>query len=984
MATNPAKLVVGYFPGWVIHAPGYHVADIPASTLSHVVYASATVSTNGECVSTSTQDDTINFPALQRLKRREPLLKTLISVGGASHSASFSKAVRTATARQSLAQSCVNFMQLSGFDGIDIDWEFPGAPDKGHYTAFVQELRRQLDAQGATDSKKYLLTATLPAVPDKYANFDLSQIHAHLDWINLMAFAFYPPTNSTTELLAPLHPSPTNPETDPIKRASYYVDAAVKAYLALEVPPAKVVVGVSFLGQGWSGVANTNNGLYQSATAPANGTAQRDGIFSYNDLASNYLGTYGRLWNSEASSPWLYNPETGVMIGYDDPQSLGIKADYVNTNNLGSIAIWQLSADDNQSSLVKLLAARLNPVSAPSTGVSKSQVPNDLSRYAGILPYDTETFGVYRPLLNWFGHRASTRVATAHASAAADVTASMAKDLSLVGGGTNINDPLSSVHLQLAGAFQSDLGRSIADAASEIVNRTGQPPTPYDWEQLLSQDNIARTLSQVLASTPQPAGSQPPALRGLSLADSAGMSTATSPAGRTVGPNRAQLEIASANFLTWAVKHSPDTLNALFLTDRPLWRTSINFINPFVSTPGASAVLSPVGFINLYREYFYQLDTFLGPPVGHVWVSPGGSLELYEVSTRKTTITQTTEASTTQTAKDEIDTTNQDELSTSVKTDNKNDTKLGVSANTNGGFRGIVEASASATFNVDSSTQSSSEEAHKHSRTQSEKLSKEITQNFKTTFQTVTETTVTTSRRYVLANTTDKLANYELRRKLRLIGVQLQHIGTRLSWQVYVQKLLAAIAALDTDLPAAPRDAPLRADAERRQLTIMFCDLVGSTALSARLDPADLREVIAAYHRAVAQIVAGFDGFVAKYMGDGVLVYFGYPRAHEDDGERAVRTGLGLIDAVGGLDVKSVKLQARVGIATGLVVVGDLIGEGSAQEQSVVGETPNLAARAEMLAGEHGFAFSSETLRKWVTEDRLSLDRKRRRLAALA
>src|SRR5436309_12934675 len=129
----------------------------------------------------------------------------------------------------------------------------------------------------------------------------------------------------------------------------------------------------------------------------------------------------------------------------------------------------------------------------------------------------------------------------------------------------------------------------------------------------------------------------------------------------------------------------------------------------------------------------------------------------------------------------------------------------------------------------------------------------------------------------------------------------------------------------------------------------MFCDLVGSTELSARLDPEDLREVIAAYHRAVADTIAGLDGFVAKYMGDGVLVYFGYPRAHEDDAERAVRAGLGVVDAVGHLDVKSVKLQARIGISTGLVVVGDLIGEGSAQEQSVVGEAPNLAARRQAL-----------------------------------
>jgi class 3 adenylate cyclase len=145
--------------------------------------------------------------------------------------------------------------------------------------------------------------------------------------------------------------------------------------------------------------------------------------------------------------------------------------------------------------------------------------------------------------------------------------------------------------------------------------------------------------------------------------------------------------------------------------------------------------------------------------------------------------------------------------------------------------------------------------------------------------------------------------------------------------------------------------APLRADgAERRQLTVMFCDLVGSTPLSSRFDPEDLRDIIAAYHRAVAEIVAGFDGFVSRYMGDGVLAYFGYPQAHEDDAERAVPAGLGAIDAVRLLDVKSVRLQARVGIATGLVVVGDLIGAGSAQEQSVVGETPNLAARLQVLA----------------------------------
>src|SRR5215469_9032228 len=147
---------------------------------------------------------------------------------------------------------------------------------------------------------------------------------------------------------------------------------------------------------------------------------------------------------------------------------------------------------------------------------------------------------------------------------------------------------------------------------------------------------------------------------------------------------------------------------------------------------------------------------------------------------------------------------------------------------------------------------------------------------------------------------------------------------------------------LAPDHTATSAEAPLArqqtSSAERRQLTVMFCDLVGSTALSSRLDPEDLREVIGAYHKCVAETVTRFDGFVAKYMGDGVLVYFGYPHAHEDDAERAVRAGLAVVEAVGKLRVQE-PLQVRIGAATGLVVVGDLVGSGEAQERGVVGQT---------------------------------------------
>jgi class 3 adenylate cyclase len=166
----------------------------------------------------------------------------------------------------------------------------------------------------------------------------------------------------------------------------------------------------------------------------------------------------------------------------------------------------------------------------------------------------------------------------------------------------------------------------------------------------------------------------------------------------------------------------------------------------------------------------------------------------------------------------------------------------------------------------------------------------------------------------------------------KLTSEDLQEIGVAAIG--HRRKLLEAIAALGASAPTSAVPAPVSgaltpAEAERRQLTVMFCDLVGSTPLSQRFDPEDLREVIGAYHRCIADTVARFSGFVAKYMGDGVLIYFGYPEAHEDDAERAVRAGLAVIDAIGRVATPE-PLNVRLGIASGLVVVGDLIGAGAA------------------------------------------------------
>jgi class 3 adenylate cyclase len=197
-----------------------------------------------------------------------------------------------------------------------------------------------------------------------------------------------------------------------------------------------------------------------------------------------------------------------------------------------------------------------------------------------------------------------------------------------------------------------------------------------------------------------------------------------------------------------------------------------------------------------------------------------------------------------------------------------------------------------------------------------------------------------------------------------LTDQHLKEIGVSLGHRLQLLRAIAELAGRDKEAPKlaviTAASAALQDTAERRQVTVMFSDLVGSTALAGRMDPEDLREVISAYQKCVAETVRRFGGFVAKYMGDGIVVYFGYPQAHEDDAERAVRAGLELITAVGALRAAS-PLQTRVGIATGLVVVGDLIGAGEAQERGIVGETPNLAARLQGVAEPNTVVIAEST-----------------------
>ncbi len=363
------KTIIGYYPSWVA-ARDYFVKDIPASRLTHINYAFSNISSNGECMlgdpsadieRVYTKEESVagradikkaafhgNFNQFLELKKQYPHLKILISVGGWTWSENFSSAARDDASRQRFSASCIDLYlkQYQGvFDGLDIDWEYPvnggltsgtGA-DKKNFTLLLQELRRQLDELGAIDNTHYLLTIAAPVGPSNIQNFELSQIASTVDWINLMGYDFHGTWESTTNFNAPLFRTIKDPAD-----AGLNVDAAVQRYVTAGVPADKLVLGVPFYGRGWSGVSETDQGLYQTGVGAAPGTREA-GVYEYQDIQQNYVTKFQRYWNSEAYVPWLYDPGTGIFISYDDPQSLQIKAGYARDQGLKGIMVWELS-----------------------------------------------------------------------------------------------------------------------------------------------------------------------------------------------------------------------------------------------------------------------------------------------------------------------------------------------------------------------------------------------------------------------------------------------------------------------------------------------------------------------------------------------------------------------------------------------------------------------------------------------------------------
>jgi chitinase len=335
-----APRVVAYLASWSV-PPVIHPEH-----LTHINFAFAHIDKTGRAV--------FEEPAagqgllqLQALKKANPRLKLIVSVGG-WQADGFSDAALTDSSRRRFALSAVSLLRDYAADGLDLDWEYPGqgvagikyrSEDSHNFTLLLKTLREQLDAestaQGSSGSPRYILTIAA-ADREYFDHTEMDRLHVYLDWINLMSYDFFnsltPTTGHHAGLYASEHAAPTDRNAD----------AAVKQYLAAGVPADKIVLGVAFYGRGFAGVTPLNNGVNQPYR-------RFEGEHSYAELAGEFVGSRGfsRYWDASAKAPYLWNSASRTFITYDDPQSLQIKARYILEHRLGGVMFWELSQDRN-------------------------------------------------------------------------------------------------------------------------------------------------------------------------------------------------------------------------------------------------------------------------------------------------------------------------------------------------------------------------------------------------------------------------------------------------------------------------------------------------------------------------------------------------------------------------------------------------------------------------------------------------------------
>ncbi|SFL94333.1 hypothetical protein [Nitrosomonas communis] len=472
----------------------------------------------------------------------------------------------------------------------------------------------------------------------------------------------------------------------------------------------------------------------------------------------------------------------------------------------------------------------------------------DLKEFTNTLPYASEIFGVYQPLLGWKSQRIQNQMDKgfyADKFALMNTLAAHYKGNFQIHFNENSNfDNIGKINI----AEMSGTARSFNTAILNEIRKAlpvEQEITPEKWKTTInagSLNHLLNTSVKEQATRWMSGGKMPVSVKTV-------ISTGEKIQEARIQSlkDRINRESVVAGLLLDLVKNEQfDYLKQIFYKSQfevNAWIAKLQSKNPLDYIDPKKELdrvgLSPIGIVHLFRQYFYEFDTFLGTPVGHIWLSPGSSVELIELSSRKTIVEKELQMQTENVVKTEAALTEQDEISDAVKEENRNETKFGASVTAQENWI-WGSSTQSASFDMNSTQQTAREQAHKHMRQQSSKLSTEIRKNYKSTFKTTTEYTDTTSKRYSLVNNTEGLINYELRRKMRQVGVQVQDVGTYLCWQTYVDEpgaelgianLVHVAKSPETDnIPNPEQIVPKKPFIEKVNIQIPFIPVNESTS----------------------------------------------------------------------------------------------------------------------------------------------------------
>lgn len=486
----------------------------------------------------------------------------------------------------------------------------------------------------------------------------------------------------------------------------------------------------------------------------------------------------------------------------------------------------------------------------------------NLTDYTSVLPYSSELFGIYQPLLGWKSKRIEERFNKGLRNDKSFMVEKLRNEFAGLVDITYKDNRQIDVKMK-PGALETGKIRLFDSIVLQQVSLLLPPFQDYKrsiWPKLITPGYLTALLEKDVVQVYSTAYSDlfKGDSTGLGIANSMLVNTANQANARriTIGAFEQQLQHESsiAGALLFLVKEKSDAiLFEIFYTTKNNTEKAarlikmlsakdsieayldISNLDPRDKEDINSVALSPISVVHLFRQYFFELDTFLGTPVSHVWLSPGSSVELIEIHTRKATLEKTLENSVDILIKSEKSTTDQEEISEAVKEDNQEDIKFGASVTAS-----YASIEATSSFDYTNSQRKARENTHKRMRQQTEKLSSEIRKNFKSTFKTVSEVTDVSSTKHVMANSTDELINYELRRKMRQVGVQVQDIGTFLCWQTYVDdpgkelglaKLIHIAKSPDLEAIPHPEEIPMfQSFQEEKMATIPFISVDGTNA----------------------------------------------------------------------------------------------------------------------------------------------------------